>query len=184
MKSFKQYILEQTEKSSYPWTRMNHGGWWHPSGQHATWNWDIDGGEFHVTKIMQSPEMFGLNHDNIHATITSNDPKNMSWRKYYGWNDEQLKQKLTNGIIDKYSPIENLAYQRGWVGVRRTKKNMSLMGSEPGLRSALDSASLHIPVSKLDTEKINLYDADKNENFDLTGYEQMKRYIKHGIIPS
>ena len=179
MKSFKQYITESEEPSSYPWKRQEHGGWWHPTEKHITWRWDIDGGESHVTKVAQSPHLFGLNHDDIHNTIMSNDPRTIAWRKHYGWSDDQLKKKLVGGIIDNFPPVEELAFAKGFVGVRRSG-NLSLRGMEPGLQKALGHASLHIPQSKLETETINLYDSGNNKHFDLTGYKQMDRYIKHG----
>lgn len=180
MKSFKQYILESEAYTPYPWRRQNHGGWWHPSGNHSTWKWDIDGGDFHVTKVVQSPHLFGLNHDDIHNIITSNDPHNIQWRKHYGWNDEDLKKKLAGGIIDQYFPIESAAYDRGWVGVRRTSGVLSLMGREHGLKKALGVASLHIPPENLDTEKIYIFNASKDKYHDLIGIDQIHRYIKHG----
>ena len=109
----------------------------------------------------------------------SNDPRTIAWRKHYGWSDDQLKKKLVGGIIDNFPPVEELAFAKGFVGVRRSG-NLSLRGMEPGLQKALGHASLHIPQSKLETETINLYDSGNNKHFDLTGYKQMDRYIKHG----
>jgi hypothetical protein len=185
MKSFKQYIIEQTEKSSYPWTRQRHGGWWHPTEPHKTWNWmgDDEDDVYHVSHIVRSPDSFGLSHDHIQRIITGDDKLNKIWREHYGWNDDQLKKKIAGGIIDNYPPIENAAHENGWVGVRRAPK-LALRGYEPGLRQATDLASLHIPPSKLETEEFHLYDASKDKHFYLTGMDQIQRYIKKGIIPS
>ena len=182
MKSFKQYITESETHTPYPWNRQQHSGWWHPSGRHFTWPWDIDGGEFHVTKIVQSPHLFGFNHDDIHNIITSNDPSNKHWKEHFGWKDEDLKKKLADGTIDVYPPIETAAHDKEWVGVRRTG-NLALMGRGHALRYALGASSLHIPPAKLDTEKINLFDTGNNKRFDLVGFDQIHRYMKYGSIP-
>jgi hypothetical protein len=186
MKSFRQYITENSFSTPpYPWSHTKLAGWWHPVKNNILWPWNIDGEEFHVTHIARTPHIFESSHDEIKNIINGKDENNLAWRKYFGWDDKTLHDKLKNGTIDVYPPIESVAYKKNWVAVRRTDpRKISLTGHETGLKRAVASSSLFIHPYHMESAEYDLIDAEKNKNFTIRGSKQIERYIKYGTIPS
>lgn len=163
-------------REPYPWATP-HTGWWHPTKAPVKFAWRV--GNYHITQVVKNPAAFDLTKEKIYEILM------------FPYGDERemvnsVYERLTLGMKDQESSIEDYLFSKGWV---RTKtvgsgKFVSVMlhGVPPYTKRAAELVAIHAYALEnqggklslmIDDEKCGLGDC-KTKSF--ISAEKMERY--------
>lgn len=105
--------------------------WWHPTKPPHIFTW-VFGKRHHMNEIVNFPSVFGVTQQQIKKAIEEYVEEFNYTRGTPDWEGAmQISlNKFKDGRVDSYAPMARLAYEKGWVQIR--KKGMFRMEGEFG----------------------------------------------------
>lgn len=135
----KQVMARQKKKpvkrnSGINWASMEGDhltAWWHPTKPPHIFTW-VFGKRHHMNEIVNFPSVFGVTQQQIRKGVEDYTENNGMSRTSPNWESQVLEnlRRFKVGEVDSANAIAKLAYEKGWVQVR--KKGMVRMEGEFG----------------------------------------------------